>query len=1418
MLNYRFVRISDDNGHSYTQFLDNSDISLQDTLLGMGLLGGGVGFLTRWGMYIGAGQGAAINTGGSVSVELLKWTFGGSLIAGGATIPAYATSNEVLPDGYHVVASTEPAKWELFHGNILRQWFDNGYYYIDVNLNEKPIPGKLFPLHSSIENYPYQAPLPLIPSLQSNLLDPITTVFQDFQKALGITTGILHDPIVLDLDGNGLSTASVNQGVYFDQNADGLAEMSGWVSSGDGVLVLDRNSDGIINDGSELFGNKTPLIAGGTASDGYQALADLDSNHDGKIDKSDTQFNQLQVMQGNGSLSSLGELGIQSLSLTNTDIGGVQDIQGNTLYKTGSYTLTDGSTREMAEAGFQTNSLYTVDNNPVPISSEIAALPNANGYGQIISLQQAMQKDTDGSLKGLVQDFVTETDPATRSATLDNILYEWTNSAAISPTARGPLIDGRQLSVLEKFLAQSFPDTTVTFSVRAEALTQAYTDLKEYVYGQLMLQTHLSNITPYFRMETDPSDSQPKFNFNGVEQYFDSALVTDEASAKAELGEFRRVVKGMAWDQASASNFQSFYDHFASKGSDYQWLLESSGKNVLTGTSGADTLTGTSFADAITGGDGNDTITGGMGCDAIDAGAGNDTIDGNEGNNLIYGGDGTDQIAVGGGFNTVYGGAGNDSITYNPLPHIVDNGTELFYGGDGSDGLYGGTFNDTLSGDAGNDYLIGDAGDDSLLGGDGDDTLDGGASNDNLQGGVGNDTLQGGSGADTLSGGTGNDILYGEYPNSEVFGYSSYNNNDTYLFGIGDGSDTVNDAWGTDTLRLGAGIAPTDVTLVTSNDDIILKINGTTDQITLVKEVSGNDRYHIENIVFQDGTTWTYSDILAHKTFAATSAADTLNGSSLNDAIDGLAGNDTIVSGGGSDTISGGDGDDNLQGDYLTTTGDDVISGDAGNDYLNGWFGNDSLLGGSGNDELNGSTGNDTLLGGDGNDTLYGDVGSDTLSGGSGNDVLNGETPGADGSIGTYAGSQDDTFLFNPGDGQDTIYDGVGNDTLQFGTGVNSTDASFQTSGNDLLIQFSGSTDQVTVANFFLKDTFKIENFVFSDATLTVDTVLSLVRSGDDLLEGTSANELLAGYAGNDTINAAAGNDTLIGGSGNDSLDGGDGNDTYRFASGWGTDAIADASGTDIADLSGITANLTVNLASGSGDEITDGTNTVNWSADSLENVLGSSGNDTISGNSAANQLDGGVGNDSLDGGGGNDTYRFTEGWGADAITGDASGLDSADLSTLTANLTLNLSSGSGSEITDGTNTVDIASDVIENAFTGSGNDTLSGNTLANSLSGGLGNDTLDGLTGNDALAGGDGNDTYLFSATWGTDSLTDASGSDTVNFSGTSSGVTVNLTSDVVADEATDGTNTVNWSADSIENVIGSSAIVLAAAPAIMS
>lgn len=107
-------------------------------------------------------------------------------------------------------------------------------------------------------------------------------------------------PVLLDLEGDGIHLTGLGDPVWFDIDADGQLDLMSWTDGGEGMLVLDRNGNGLIDDGGELFGNFTRLSDGSRAPNGYVALAELDTpsfggNEDGRIDLLDAAFLQLRV-------------------------------------------------------------------------------------------------------------------------------------------------------------------------------------------------------------------------------------------------------------------------------------------------------------------------------------------------------------------------------------------------------------------------------------------------------------------------------------------------------------------------------------------------------------------------------------------------------------------------------------------------------------------------------------------------------------------------------------------------------------------------------------------------------------------------------------------------------------------------------------------------------------------------------------------------------------------------------------------------------------------------------------------------------------------------------------------------------------------------------------------------------------------
>ena len=135
---------------------------------------------------------------------------------------------------------------------------------------------------------------------------------------------------------------------------DGVQDKTGWVSREDGLLAVDLNQDGKINDRSELFG--------GAIGEGFSQLAGFDSNQDGQVDASDQRFSQLQIWQdrdGDGStdegeLIRLDQAGIASLRV-NYEIQ-QEDQNGNMLLERSSAQFADGHTAEVADAYFSVQS------------------------------------------------------------------------------------------------------------------------------------------------------------------------------------------------------------------------------------------------------------------------------------------------------------------------------------------------------------------------------------------------------------------------------------------------------------------------------------------------------------------------------------------------------------------------------------------------------------------------------------------------------------------------------------------------------------------------------------------------------------------------------------------------------------------------------------------------------------------------------------------------------------------------------------------------------------------------------------------------------------------------------------------------------------------------------------------------------
>lgn len=805
-------------------------------------------------------------------------------------------------------------------------------------------------------------------------------------------------------------------------------------------------------------------------------------------------------------------------------------------------------------------------------------------------------------------------------------------------------------------------------------------------------------------------------------------------------------------------------------GEDYDGRLLSSaltGNDRLSGGAGADTLHGGNGVDTLDGGAGDDLLVGGEGADvyAFSAGWGHDVlVDAGPSQgvaDVVVFAEGVAvsdvtlsaladfglQIRFSGGDEVVVQRQFAPSDSSNPYGQSIEtivfaDGTVWDYSTitrmvlastDGDDSLVGYWTNDTVSGGDGNDTLLGNAGADLLEGGTGSDSLDGGVGDDTLVGGTGSDTmfagdgddhLQGNGAYDQLYGGAGNDTLDGGHSRgpgyfSDLLGayMDGGDGDDVYLFGRGSGNQSARDngllGSSFDTVLLGAGVVPSDVTLTRVSDyGLLIQINGTDDQLLVdnhfypLYPTSTLER-RIESIAFSDGARWDLAAINS-RVLNSTSGDDLLVGYADIDDLSGGGGNDTLDGGEGADTLAGGD-------------GADWLSGDLHADLLDGGNGNDSLFGGDGSDVLAGGAGADTLSGGAGNDTLDGGAGDDFIEGSEGID----------------------TFRFALDSGNDTVYaleaDAANQDRIEFLAGVDPGDVTVTQSGGDLILGINGSSGQLVVQHYF-SSSYTAPRIVFNNGTnwdyATTSSLISVTVPAGVAINGGSGGESLQGGDGADYVYGNGGNDTLDAGAGNDHLAGGAGNDVYLFGPGWGHDTVyqQDASTNTVDEVRmgvGIAASdvlltrdaydLLIRVL-GTADSLrlkdhyypSPSPNRIDriafadgrvWDSAMIELMVGAGdGGQTLIGGSNDDALLGGGDGDRALGGAGDDMLQG--GGGKDGLFGEA------------------------------------------------GDDSLTGQDGDDTLLGGLDNDLLDGGAGRDLLDGGLGNDTYVFALGSGKDTI----------------------------------------------------------------
>ncbi len=833
--------------------------------------------------------------------------------------------------------------------------------------------------------------------------------------------------------------------------------------------------------------------------------------------------------------------------------------------------------------------------------------------------------------------------------------------------------------------------------------------------------------------------------------------------------------------------------------------------------------TGNALDNTLVGNPGGNTLNGGAGSDTLIGGAGNDTYVVDQSDDVVVElmGDGTDLVQASATY-VLSAHVENLTLTGSAAINATGNsGSNVLVGNSGANVLDGGAGADTMQGGAGNDiYYVDDGGDvvtepstggtdevratvsyvlptyveNLTLLGTGSINATGNTAANVLTGNAGDNTLNGGTGADTLIGGAGNDIyvvdnagdvvtefadegidtvqssiaytLGATLENLTLTGTSSISGTgnalDNVLIGNtssntlngGVGNDTLDGGGGTDTLIGGSG---DDLYIVDSTNDVVTETagNGVDTVRSSATFTLGNE---VENLVLTGSAAINGTGNALNNVLTGNAGNNTLNGAAGADTLTGGAGNDTYVVDNAGDVIVelDGEGTDTVQSsiaytlganlENLTLTGTTGLSG-TGNDLDNTLTGNSGanlLAGGAGNDWIDGGTGNDTMIGGTGDDTYVVNATGDVVTelAGEGVDTVRSAvtyTLGATLENVVLTGS---SAINATGNGLDNVLSGnSGNNTLNGGTGA---DTMAGGSGNDTYVvddlgdsvtELAGQgVDTVQTALSYVLGA-NVENLTLTGSASISGTGNEL----DNVLSGNSGANILMGGDGNDTLDGGTGADTLIGGTGDDTYVVDHAGDVVTELAGEGIDTVQSS----IAYSLGATLeNLTLTGSSG-----------IAGTGNALDNVL--------TGNSGANLLTGGAGNDTLNGGNGNDT--MIGGTGDDLYVVNATG----DVVTELA--------GEGIDTIQSSVSLTLGANVENLTLTGSSALSGTGNSLDNVLTGNTGNNTLNGGAGNDVLNGGNGNDTMI-----------GGSGDDTYF---------VNVATDIVTENANEGTDTVNSS-----------------------
>lgn len=315
-------------------------------------------------------------------------------------------------------------------------------------------------------------------------------------------------PLVFDLDGDGADLRQADRTqVYFDIDHDGYAERIGWPETDDGVLVIDRNGNGVVDDTAEFLGDddwKLADLRGSPAAiklaSGFNRLRAWDDNDDGIVDASDAAFATILIWRDidddgsseSGELQTLPEVGVAFLS-TNSTPGIVND-RANTITDIGEFGRLDGSKGTIISVRFGFDGTKTRFLGELTLDPATASLPKLDASGNAKDLSFAMSEDE--QLRKLVSEFVALTiaDAPDLESRVEQIMFRWYRTDGVDRSSRGPNIDGRWLATLERIRGDPWRSRTGSTDPdigAAAKLAEAWRKHKSQIAARLLAQSPL---------------------------------------------------------------------------------------------------------------------------------------------------------------------------------------------------------------------------------------------------------------------------------------------------------------------------------------------------------------------------------------------------------------------------------------------------------------------------------------------------------------------------------------------------------------------------------------------------------------------------------------------------------------------------------------------------------------------------------------------------------------------------------------------------------------------------------------------------------------------------------------------------------------------------------------------------------------